>query len=258
VFALAAIAHWLKPGVLALCFGYLLVWGSCNQQPTNRDANANANTHSHPYPNANTDSVEAFDIDREVAKLKTGVAITEFPDSMELGETRTVVVVLSPMPEAGAAKVRVEQNFNKLAEAAPARKLKDKTKIETEEAKYSSLMEAKLTGQGFDIKAVTPERQPVSSNQETKWTWEVKSLSAGDNSLYISLNAIFERDKEEETRSVNTFSKAVVVRVSWGAFLSNNWQWIATVIIIPIVGVAVRWGGPILLKRISKPPSKKK
>jgi hypothetical protein len=41
---------------------------------------------------------ENFDIDRELKELKEGAAITEVPTAMELGETRRVVLTLSPDP----------------------------------------------------------------------------------------------------------------------------------------------------------------
>jgi hypothetical protein len=138
------------------------------------------------------------------------------------------------------------------AKQAPERKLESKTQIETGTVRYSSFMEAKLTGQGFDIKPITPERQPVSSTQETRWSWDVKAVSSGDQDLHLVLNAIFEGTGAEKTRTVTTFNKPIRVKVSWassvGSFASNNWQWLITVIFIP----ALAWAGPRLWKLVRK------
>jgi hypothetical protein len=159
-----------------------------------------------------------FDIDREVQKLREGAAVTEVPVSMEVSETRTVILVLSP--EVTKAKETEEELKHQLSNEAaqmPKRKIESKTRFESERVKFSRFMEAKLSGQGFEIKNVTPERQPVSNNQQTDWRWDVKALSPGDQYLYVTLNAIFAGDGTgEKTRSVNTFSKVVKVKVSWG------------------------------------------
>jgi hypothetical protein len=185
--------------------------------------------------------------------MKEGAAITEIPTAMDLNDTRTVVLVLAPqLSEAKNTEERLKRELAERAQQAPERKLESKTQIETGTAKYSSFMEAKLTGQGFDIKPITPERQPVSSTQETRWSWDVKAVSSGDQDLHLVLNAIFEGTGAEKTRTVTTFDKPIRVKVSWassiGTFASNNWQWLITVIFIP----ALAWAGPRLWKLVRK------
>jgi hypothetical protein len=197
-----------------------------------------------------------FDIDREVQRLRSGATITEVPTAMEVSETRSVVLVLSPEQTAAAAIVeQTHANLNKRADTVPG--LRERTKVEVEHAKYSKFMEAKLSGQGFEIKAVTPERQPVTSNQETKWIWDVKALTSGDQFLYLTMNAIFENDgTKEKTRSVNTLSKIVQVRVSWGTFFSLYWQWIVTAVGLPLVIAAfipfIKWAAPEFWQKVVK------
>ena len=231
---------------------------SCTENPPNTNTNTNTNTNinstanSSPLPTVSSSPV-GFDIDREVDRMKEGVAITEIPTSMELDDTRRVVLVLAPQPSiAESAEAKLKRELAERAERAPERKLESKTQIETETAKYSSFMEAKLTGQGFDIKPITPERQPVSNTQETRWSWDVKAVSAGDQELYLALNAIFEGSGAEKTRTVTTFSKPIRVRVSWASsvstFAAKNWQWFVTVIFIPILA----WGGPRLWRLVKK------
>jgi hypothetical protein len=85
-----------------------------------------------------------------------------------------------------------------------------------------------------------------------------KSVDCGDQYLYLDMNAIFEGNGTEKTRSVNTLNKIVKVKVSWGdiacAFVSNNWQWFAGAIVIPLT----IWGTPKLWRLISKKQRKKK
>ena len=189
-----------------------------------------------------------FDVDSEIDKLKAGATITEAPTAMELGETRTVVLVLSPDIAAAPAIAQERRESLQRHDRTHSKPLVPKTEIETEQASYASSMEAKLSGQGFDIRAVTPERQAVASKQRTTWTWDVKATSSGEQYLHLSLNAIFEGTDRERVRAVTTYSKTVKVNVSIGTFVKNNWQVIATAIGIPLViGVLIpfiKWAAP--------------
>lgn len=232
------------------CLAILI--GSCTTKPIDTNTNTNTNSQPTPLPSGTT-APEGFDIDSEVKRMKEGAAITEIPTAMDLNDTRTVVLVLAPqLSEAKNTEERLKRELAERAQQAPERKLESKTQIETGTAKYSSFMEAKLTGQGFDIKPITPERQPVSSTQETRWSWDVKAVSSGDQDLHLVLNAIFEGTGAEKTRTVTTFDKPIRVKVSWassiGTFASNNWQWLITVIFIP----ALAWAGPRLWKLVRK------
>jgi hypothetical protein len=203
----------------------------------------------------------SFDIDRELKKLKDGAAITEVPTAMEVGETRTVVLVLSP--SIGAAPAIIEQrkqDVQRHDESNPSRPLGPSTNINSEKAQYSTLMEARLSGQGFEIRAVTPERQPVATNQPTTWTWDVKATGGGEQNLYLSLNAIFEGAGPEKTRAVTTFNKTVQVKVTWRKFFATNWQVIIGGIGIPltvaIIIPLVKWGAPNLWSSLTKKKKK--
>jgi hypothetical protein len=121
-------------------------------------------------------------------------------------------------------------------------------------------MEARLSGQGFEIRAVTPERQPVATNQPTTWTWDVKATGGGEQNLYLSLNAIFEGAGPEKTRAVTTFNKTVQVKVTWRKFFATNWQVIIGGIGIPltvaIIIPLVKWGAPNLWSSLTKKKKK--
>lgn len=189
-------------------------------------------------------SSPGLDIDREVQNMKDGAAVTEVPTSMYEGETRAVVLILSPDAEkAQEVKKEVSAAISNRATQMPEKKIESKTKVEVEKAQYSRFMEAKLSGQGFEIKNVTPERQPVTNTQKTEWRWDVRATAPGVHNLHLTMNAIFEGDGSEKVRSVTTFTKFVEVetvrvplRTQIGNFLSSYWQWLIGSIIIPLGG----------------------
>ena len=50
--------------------------------------------------------------------------------------------------------------------------------------RVSPVMEARLTGGGFKIEALTPERQPVGRTTDTEWRWEVEGTE-GEISYHV-------------------------------------------------------------------------
>ena len=53
-------------------------------------------------------------------------------------------------------------------------------------------MEARLTGPGFQITAVSPEKQSIASKGTTEWKWDVKATAVGKQELHLTLSALFE------------------------------------------------------------------
>ncbi|MGI8565084.1 MAG: hypothetical protein ACR2LZ_01230, partial [Pyrinomonadaceae bacterium] len=102
---------------------------------------------------------------------------------------------------------------------------------------FSNVMEASLTGAGFEVTKVTPERQPISNVSETVWKWDVRAMMPGRQRLNLTMNAILSVDGSEQVRTIRTFKKEVVIEVSWRRrvmdFGANNWQWLWAALGIP-------------------------
>ena len=106
--------------------------------------------------------------------------------------------------------------------------------------RVSDRMEARLTGQNFQITAVTPEEQAISSKDVTEWKWEVKPTTPGRHSLHLTLTALFAVDGNSTRRAIRTFDKTIEVDVTWSqqisGFVLNNWQWLWAAILVPLIG----------------------
>ena len=98
-------------------------------------------------------------------------------------------------------------------------------------------MEARLTGQDFEIKAVTPEILAVSGKDETRWQWDVTPAQEGTHTLHLTLSAILSINNHSTLRAVQTFDKTITIEVTvrqrLTGFVSHNWQWLWGVIGIP-------------------------
>ena len=119
---------------------------------------------------------------------------------------------------------------------------------ETATIKISNEMDARVTGEGFQVKAVSPERQAVSASGVTQWNCDITPKQLGRQRLHLTLDAIVKIDNHESTYTLQTFDKTIGVNVVWPetliSFLGKYWQWVCTAVVFPVVA----W----LAKRIFK------
>ena len=111
---------------------------------------------------------------------------------------------------------------------------------ETSTVKISNEMDARLTGEGFQITAVRPERQAVSASGVTQWNWDITPKHLGpEQPLHLTLDAIVKIDDHETTYTLRTFDRKIDVNVVWPdtvlSFLGKYWQWVCTAIVIPLI-----------------------
>lgn len=99
------------------------------------------------------------------------------PATLALGESVVVQLLLSPAQPVR----RLKRQLTELGERRGAR------------IKASNRMEARLTGVGFRIEAVTPEVQAVAGRQNTEWRWEVEPTGTGTRRLHLTLSALNRR-----------------------------------------------------------------
>ena len=137
-------------------------------------------------------------VDEVLEHLSNANIAFKTPDSMKKGEKREVQLLLS--------LTETSQQILDRMEILPT------DNVGTENIKISERMSANLSGSGFKIVEVTPTEQVVSSKLTTEWRWEIYSLEKGNQSLYLSLNALIYLDGEKSPRSIKTFSKEIVVK----------------------------------------------
>jgi len=163
-------------------------------------------------------------IDEIRANLQHGQIAFNTPEEMELKETTKIELYLS-----------LKESIEELK-----KKIKSPGKKESYPVEVSSVMRAILNGNGFKIKPITLEEQAVSDKDVTRWSWQITALEPGQQTLHLTIYAILFLDKMNVPREIKTFEKEITVRVSWNKrimwFLKNNWQWLWTVILVPLAG----------------------
>jgi hypothetical protein len=166
--------------------------------------------------------------DAAIAKLKQANIAFNTPDEMTVGKAEMVQLLLS-----------MKESIEELKAAITATGSLDGATIEV-----SNKMEAKLTGAGFDIRAVTPDVQVISPSAQTEWKWEVEPVTSDAKRLHLALSAHVLLDGEKIPRVVKTFERDMIVKVNWSReayeFATGNWEWLWTVLLVPIAGLIWR------------------
>jgi hypothetical protein len=167
-------------------------------------------------------------VDRVLSTLPTGSVAFNAPETLTEGESAEIELLLS-------LQLSIERLKEQIAEAGER---------EGERVRITDEMEATLAGVGFEIEAITPERQAVSLRDVTQWKWEVEPTRTGVLRLHVTLTGFVDVAGERRPRAIRTFERTLVVRVTWRArvtgFVSDNWQWLWTAILVPLAVWVIR------------------
>jgi hypothetical protein len=179
-----------------------------------------------PYPVGTGPTVGA--IDDALAALEPANIAFNTPSELRLDGQKAVQLLVS--------REQTIEDLQEQIEAAGA--------TEGHEIKVSDVMIASLTGLDFDIQRTSDARQPVASTGVTMWGWSIEPTEPGTRSLHLTLSALIHVDGKEETYTVKTFDRTWTVVVPWPdrvtGFAGENWQWLWTAILLPLVAFVWR------------------
>ena len=165
------------------------------------------------------------EVDRKLEALPLGNIAFNTPESIPLGHTATIELLAS-LKETEAELRQSVHAFGAVDSA--------------HDIKISDQMEAKVTGLGFRIEPITPERQVVSHTQETEWRWQIEPTKSDALELNLTLSALIKIDGESSARTIRTFEKTILVNVPLGqritTAMSNNFELLTTVVLLPVAG----------------------
>lgn len=163
-------------------------------------------------------------IDKIVKELEWGNIVFNAPTSMRFKEKETIELLLSH-------SVSIQEIRTQLEKAH---------KIEFASIKISNRMEARLSGTGFQVEALFPEVQIVSSKGVIQWKWYVTPTEHGLQHLHLTLSAILTVSNRDAPFVIRTFDRTIDVEISLAqrasSFFSKNWKWLWVAILVPVVG----------------------
>lgn len=108
-----------------------------------------------------------------------------------------------------------------------------------ERIQVSRIIVATMRSSGFEITSITPERQALSLTRDTRWKWELKPIAEGSHTVRLSIVAVVIVDDYRTEHHLRTFTHEIEVEVSkrdrYSSWFYNNWQWIVSTLLIPII-----------------------
>ncbi len=137
------------------------------------------------------------------------------PDTMRIGTTTTVELVLSPKTAPRAA-VSAEASVTEQAESLGLTADLEGTTQFVEDINYAVTMEATLAGLDFTVEPPGAQRQTVLPGQSAKWVWSVQPKAHGpDRVLRLDLDAVIQKDGNDLAPvRIRTFTERIVVDIS--------------------------------------------
>ncbi len=173
---------------------------------------------------------ELDELDREMAKLHEGKILFNPPSEMKQGKRE---------------RIEARVSFEDIG-VALSQDLKGRAAPQIEPVKVSSIMKVILTGDqdAFAIEQFGADEQIVKGRPFAQWSWDVTPLQSGKRSLHLQVTAVVSVAGQDKTIGIPVIDKKIQVHISpWFAskrFVSNNWQWLWTVIVVP--GAGLFWG----------------
>lgn len=175
-------------------------------------------------PNSDSPPTSVELVDQSLHQLNWGNIVFNASETMRYSQPQAVELLLSPSLSVEDLQAQLQQNAG--ADSAQVR--------------ISNRMEAQLTGRGFAIEALTPDLQAVTSQQVTRWKWEVTPTEHGQQTLHLAISAHIDVAGRDAPLVVRTFDREIRVDITVqqrvSNFLQKNWQWIWAAVFVPIAG----------------------
>jgi hypothetical protein len=137
-------------------------------------------------------------VDQEVARLEKANIAFSVPDTLQLGESSTIQLLLSTQESIPELRDQIDP-------PGPT---------EGAEIEVSAVMKANLSGPGFLISPISGETQLVSGSKNTKWLWEIIPKNTGLQTLNLTLNALISYKGVEREYFIESFAKDIPVSVT--------------------------------------------
>jgi hypothetical protein len=126
--------------------------------------------------------------------------------------------------------------------------------IQTAPIQVSTVMSVQLQGTSFHVTPLDPQDQIVTADGFSQWDFDVMPTTSGDQTLSLTASVeIVVPGMGPQRRAFPVLSRMVHVQVNPVSFLTDNWQWFAGTILIPLAVIAWQW----LWKRRSSKPQKR-
>jgi len=172
------------------------------------------------------------------------------PEQMKLNETVSVELILNPSSLKPDLATQIVERGNMATSAAEPGVLVmpggQKVNIETGEIEITPRMKAVLRSQNPDTFVIVemhdnPE-QVISSVDTTVWRWSITAKQEGPQTLELIIYQLVKYEGKDNWHEVVAYKADIIVQVTLADRLKSwDWKWIATALLIPLVGAIWGW-----------------
>ena len=186
-------------------------------------------------PPSQTVSLDLNTIYAEVVEsLPLGSALFDPESEMRQGEVYTVEVRVSPV---SGDDIESDEELK----ATLTADLETGDAVIIVPVRVSTVMRAELTGADFSITPLTEEEQiRDTSRPYLQWQWEVRPEKKGLQRLTLHLSVVVNAeglgDKTHSISEVREVSVTGNPMYSVRTILATNWEWVASGLVLPLVG----------------------
>jgi hypothetical protein len=151
--------------------------------------------------------------------------------------------------ESERVQARISKEVIEKVERQITEKMKGEGSPQARRIKVSRVMTLLLVGEDFEITPLQPDRQEIVGDFRT-WEWNIKPRSGGTKIL--SLTIVTYADEPGVATSVSdvedwTVEVYVTATDRVSRFVSDNWQWLFSAVLVPVIGWA---GWRLVLARV--------
>ncbi|GEA13607.1 hypothetical protein [Alteromonas sp. KUL49] len=169
-------------------------------------------------------------LDDFLSTLPSGSMVYNTPSSMVKGDKQTISLELSP--SSGVENIR-RQFAEREGVSLPA--------VSIDTILLSDQMYATLdASSGLGVRSLNSSKvMTISALTPNVWRWEIEAIEEGEQTLYLQVGVIASINGVEQKPVLIDEPKRVVVAVSTqrslSDFISNNWQYLIQVLLLPFV-----------------------
>ena len=174
-------------------------------------------------------------VDVELDKLRQASIAFNAPTELSIHEVAEIRLLVS----AGQSIARLRADLQEAVDEKLGQGVIFVGRVEA-----SDVMVANLSGLGFSIEENSRPEQFVSKRHVTTWSWNIEPMRTGKLRLQLTLSAVINVQGRERPFTVQTFERILTVDVTWHErltdFVEDNWQWLWTALLVPVVGLTWR------------------
>ncbi len=167
-----------------------------------------------PCPEAGAATVDP--VSRILDQLQSADLAFNRPESMKIGTTTVIELVLSPQEVSALSDLPADAPVEEQADAVGLSQAREGTPRVVQGVDYALRMQAELSGSDFEISPSGPEEKTVLPNRSVRWVWSVEPTEPGpERVLTLSLSALVSQgDTDLPPVQIETFTETINVEIS--------------------------------------------